>query len=194
MSGSVCRPSRVGPLAGGGDLVLQRLAPDVLHRDVGDVAVGLDLEDGADSGVVQFRGDGRLAFEAPPGAVREAQSRGEDLEGDLAVEPLVVGEEHRALTSRTDLAQDAVGTHAPRPGRSRGPPVPSVPSVAARSRSPLRRRPAEAVPVPLVAREERLDLGAQLTVPGASLFQEGAALGVWQVQGRVEQLGDPVEC
>ena len=89
--------------AAAGDQVGERLAVDVLHRDVRD-AVGLaDVEDLDDVRVRQPRGDPPLAEEARAQVVVAGEILGETLERDVAAELDVAGEVdhgHRAVTER----------------------------------------------------------------------------------------------
>ena len=95
-----------------GDLGGQGLARHVAHHDVGNAVLLARAVHRADARVVEARGDLGFTQEAFPQLAREGGEGGQDLDRDLALQPLVPGETDPALPAAPDLRQDAVASDA----------------------------------------------------------------------------------
>ncbi len=73
------------------DPVLQRLPVQQLHHEVGPAAMGSDVVDLANIGMVQGRGGARLTVEAGRYGRRFREILGKELDGDVAIKPGIVG-------------------------------------------------------------------------------------------------------
>ncbi|MCO5169401.1 MAG: hypothetical protein M9894_23910 [Planctomycetes bacterium] len=93
------------------DLLAQRRPGHVLHDDVEAVLVAVDLEHAGEAGVRQARGEPRLAQRARLGLGVEA--RRQELEGEVALDPRPVGQEHRPAPPLADDRQELVRPRLP---------------------------------------------------------------------------------
>ncbi len=92
-----------------GDELAQRAPLDQLHRDVRRFAGCADVVDRQDVRVVQRRGRPRLLLEAPPPLGIRGALGGQDLDRDVAAEPLVPRAVDLAHPSRAERREDLVG-------------------------------------------------------------------------------------
>jgi hypothetical protein len=90
------------------DEAAQVRPPDPLHGDEGHAVGFVDLVDDTDVRVLQLRGGLRLLDEPPLALGIGDELRGEDLDGDLAVQLQVRGAVDDAHASPADLFEDAV--------------------------------------------------------------------------------------
>jgi hypothetical protein len=88
--------------------VAQRAAGNVLHHQVGDLAVGALVEDGHDVTMVQLGGCLRLALEALGERLVVTEAVVHDLDGHLATESLVGGLEDAGHAAARDALADEV--------------------------------------------------------------------------------------
>ncbi len=94
-----------GPLA---DAMLQRLAVEQLHHEEPLAVVLADVEERADVGVVQRRGDACLALEAFDRLRIARQLRREEFDGNLPAEPRVLGAIDHSHAAAAEFFDDAV--------------------------------------------------------------------------------------
>ena len=100
------RRSSIGPVL---DLVLERVALEVLHHHVDDAVLGLaEVGDVDDVLVVDLVGGARLAEEALAQALVLRQRRVEELERDVAADELVARAVHRAHAAHAEQLLDHV--------------------------------------------------------------------------------------
>jgi len=96
-----------------GERLAQRLATQVLLHDVVDrgavACLDPDVVNGRDIRVVQRRGRLGLLLEALPSVHVTGQLRREHLDGDLAVEPAILGQPHLTHAALAQLRDDPVG-------------------------------------------------------------------------------------
>ena len=83
----------------------------MLHDEEGDAVLLADVVEGADVGVAQAREDAGLGAEALE-ALAVLCVRGQDLDGDGAVEARVAGAVHLAHASRSEGRNDLVRAEA----------------------------------------------------------------------------------
>ena len=107
----------IGQPAGGEQLV-ERRAVDQLGDQVGALVVDRRLVQSHDPGMGEPRGRPRLALEAPTATPNHARA-GQDLDGDLAVQALVVGQPNRGEPTRAQAPAQAVAAEHER-GVGRG--------------------------------------------------------------------------
>jgi hypothetical protein len=116
--GEVVRKVEVPAPARRVELLRERLALEVAHRDVVESALDSHLVDDADPGVMEARGDLGFAPQARGGSARRGSQGDEevgavqDLQGDAAGEARVLGQVDDALAAAAELLQEAVGTEA----------------------------------------------------------------------------------
>ena len=90
--------------------LLQRLALEQLHRDVGDAVLLADVVDGDDVGMVEAAGRARLAQEALAHLAHDlrGQVRQQRLDRDVALDERIDGAVHRAHGAAAELGDDDV--------------------------------------------------------------------------------------
>ena len=94
-----------GPLA---DAMLQRPAVEQLHHEEPLAVVLADVEERADVGVIQRRGDACLALEAFDRLRIARQLRREEFDGNLPAEPRVLGAIDHSHAAAAEFFDDAV--------------------------------------------------------------------------------------
>ena len=101
-----------------GEPCVQRLAFDELeHEKPGSVAL-LESVDLRDVGVVQRGQHARLALETRQMLGLPREGSGDELDGDVSLEPRVAGPVHLAHSARAEEAQDLVGAEPGARGES----------------------------------------------------------------------------
>ncbi len=96
----------------------ERLAFEVLHHQVVDAVLLADVVEGADVGMVEGGGGAGLTLEARAAVGVLGEVRGQDLDGDGAVQARVARAVDLAHPARAKGREDLVGTEA-RSGRER---------------------------------------------------------------------------
>ena len=94
------------------DRVGERLPFEVLHDQVVDAVLMADVVERADVRMVQPRDRARLAVEALAQLRARGEMRGQDLDGDVAVETRVAGAIDLAHAAGAERGDDFVGTEA----------------------------------------------------------------------------------
>jgi len=92
----------------GADLRRQRRPGDVLHHQVVDAVLAVEIVDRADVRVVQPCQGQRLFAKAHAGRFAVEGAAGEDLQRHVPLEPLVTGPVHDTHPARTNLLDQAV--------------------------------------------------------------------------------------
>jgi hypothetical protein len=152
----------------------ERFAPHELHDDESEAVDLADLVDDGDVRMLECGGGPRFLHEARPSARMGDERRGQDLHGDVAVEPRVTSAVHLSHPARAHALDDLVGAEAAprrkvfrRPWKRGG---------GTRERRGGRRTLLEEVSRGVVRREQRVHLATERLVSGADPIEPGGAL------------------